>query len=65
MTHASDMPATELRDLSEDELEQIGGGMRTDPDYTSSNVIDARGGSLTVWGVTLTYDVNGKVSSIS
>ena len=55
----------ELRELSAQELDVSCGGMKTDPNYVSKNVIDARGGSLTVWGITFTYDVNGKISSIS
>ena len=55
----------ELRELNADELDSVYGGMKTDPNYVSKDVIDARGGYLTVWGVTFTYDVNGKMSSIS
>jgi hypothetical protein len=55
----------ELHELNADELDSVYGGMKTDPNYVSKDVIDARGGYLTVWGVTFTYDVNGKMSSIS
>ena len=54
-----------FQELNADELDTACGGMKTDKNYVSNNVIDARGGSLTVWGVTFTYDVNGKMSSIS
>ena len=50
--------------MNTDELDTVSGGMKTDPNYVSKDVIDARGGSMTVWGVTLTYDIKGKVSSI-
>jgi hypothetical protein len=53
------------QELNADELDTACGGMKADKNYVSNDVIDARGGFLTVWGVTLTYDVNGKVSSIS
>jgi hypothetical protein len=53
-----------IRELNADELETACGGMKTDPNHVSKDVIDARGGSLTVWGVTFTYDINGKMSSI-
>jgi bacteriocin-like protein len=62
MTHSIEHPVSTL---SEEELDTVSGGMKTDPNYVSKNVIDARGGSLTVWGVTFTYDINGKMSSIS
>ncbi len=52
------------RELSETEFAQVSGGMKWDHTYVSKNVIDARGGSLTVYGVTMTFDVNGKCSSI-
>ena len=55
----------EIHELNADELDSVHGGMKTDPNYVSKDVIDARGGYLTVWGVTFTYDVNGKMSSIS
>jgi bacteriocin-like protein len=55
----------DIRELDADELAAVSGGMKTDPNYVSKNVIDARGGSLTVWGVTFTYDIHGKMSSIS
>jgi hypothetical protein len=61
MTHSIEHPVAMLPE----ELDAVSGGMKTDPNYVSKNVIDARGGSLTVWGVTFTYDINGKMSSIT
>ena len=52
------------RDLSASDVAQISGGMKWDHNYVSKDVIDARGGSLTIYGVTMTFDVNGKCSSI-
>jgi len=51
-------------ELSADQLEHVSGGMKWDHNHVSPNVIDARGGSLVVWGVQLTFDVKGKCSSI-
>lgn len=52
--------------LSPEELDNVSGGFKTDPNYDSKNdknVIDARGGQLQWLGWTFTFDVNGKVSS--
>ncbi len=54
-----------IRELSEEGLGRVSGGMTFDPNYVSKNIIDARGGYVTVWGVTFTFDVNGKLSSVS
>ncbi|WP_375788678.1 hypothetical protein ACE10Z_15455 [Bradyrhizobium sp. Pha-3] len=54
-----------LQELNADELDTVCGGMKTDPNYVSKDVIDARGGNFTVLGITFTFDVNGKISSIS
>ncbi|MCG2645313.1 MULTISPECIES: hypothetical protein [Bradyrhizobium] len=48
-------------ELTAQDLEKVSGGMKTDPNHVSSDVIDARGGSLTFMGLTFTSDVNGKV----
>ena len=54
-----------IRELTIDESGAVSGGMKYDHNYVSKDVIDARGGYLTVWGVTMTFDINGKCSSIS
>jgi hypothetical protein len=51
-------------ELSESALAAASGGMKSDPNYKSKNVIDARGGSLDIYGVVVTYDVKGNVSSL-
>jgi len=51
--------------LSAEELDHVSGGFKTDPNYVSKNVIDARGGQAQLLWWTFTFDVNGKVSSIS
>jgi hypothetical protein len=53
-----------IRKLDLKEISAVSGGMKWDRNYVSKDVIDARGGSLTVWGVTMTFDINGKCSSI-
>ncbi|WP_412772483.1 hypothetical protein [Nitrobacter sp.] len=54
----------DVRELSLEEIGTVSGGMKYDHNYVSKNVIDARGGYLTVWGVTMTFDINGNCSSI-
>jgi hypothetical protein len=54
-----------IRELTIDETGAVSGGMKYDHNYVSKDVIDARGGYLTVWGVTMTFDINGKCSSIN
>ncbi|WP_439925791.1 hypothetical protein [Nitrobacter sp. JJSN] len=53
-----------FRPLDVEEISTVSGGMKWDRNHVSNDVIDARGGSLTVWGVTMTFDINGKCSSI-
>jgi hypothetical protein len=61
----------EIHELNVDDLAAASGGMYFDwPEQSSAgaqgkNIIDARGGQATVWGFNVTYDVNGKVSSVS
>ncbi len=52
----------EIVELTADELEKVGGGMKTDPNYVSKNVIDARGGSFRFMGLFFAMDLNGHVS---
>ena len=51
--------------LSEEELDHVSGGFKADPNHVSKDVIDARGGQAQLLCWTFTFDVNGKVSSIS
>ena len=51
--------------LSEEELNAVSGGMIWDHNYVSPNIIDVRGGSIKVWGVTFGFDINGKLSNIT
>jgi hypothetical protein len=54
------------RGLSEEELQRVSGGLVTPwYPYNSADVIDARGGQATMMGLTFTYNIDGKVSSVS
>jgi hypothetical protein len=54
----------ESRELNAIELDAVNGGMKWTPGTKNPDVIDARGGQLSFLGITLTFDVNGKLSSI-
>jgi hypothetical protein len=65
MTNNSIVNAT-AEMMTDAELAAIAGGFKSDPNYVSSNVIDARGGQITgLMGWTITFDVNGNISSVS
>jgi hypothetical protein len=53
------------RELNVEELAAVSAGMKWDHNYTNKEVIDARGGSFTMLGETITYDPSGKVTSVS
>lgn len=54
----------ESREFNAIELDAVNGGMKWTPGTKNPDVIDARGGQLSFLGITLTFDVNGKLSSI-
>ena len=56
--------SNENRELSLDQLQSISGGMKWTRGHISPNVIDARGGQFSFFGITITLDVKGKLSSI-
>ncbi len=56
---------TTLNEPSCEELDAVSGGIKIPPNYQSPNVIDERGGQITVWGVTFGFDVNGNLSSVT
>ena len=56
---------TGIRELAIDESEAVSGGMKWERGHVSPNVVDARGGLITVWGITFTFDINGKCSSVT
>jgi len=44
------------------ELDAASGGMKWTP-VKNDDVIDARGGQITFWGFSVTFDVGGNISS--
>jgi hypothetical protein len=53
---------TEIRELDTTELDAVSGGMKWTP-VKNDDVIDARGGQITFWGFSVTFDVGGHISS--
>jgi hypothetical protein len=52
------------RQLELTDLEQVNGGMKWTPGTRNDDVIDARGGSFSFFGLTFTFDRGGGLSSI-
>jgi len=52
-------------ELNVEQLAIAAGGMKWDRNHVSPNVIDARGGQMQVLFWNVTFDINGKVSSIT
>jgi hypothetical protein len=50
--------------LAQEELQVVTGGMNWDHDHESSDVIDARGGTVTMLGLVWTVDTSGHISSL-
>ena len=63
MDRSNASPKLSSQQLSDSVLEKVAGAFKYDKNYVSNNVIDARGGSLTVMGYTATCDLNGKMTS--
>jgi hypothetical protein len=53
----------DICDLAGNDPEQVSGGMKWPRGYKSGNVIDARGGSIRIGGIIVTFDIDGDVSS--
>jgi hypothetical protein len=53
---------TNTSELDTTELEAVSGGMKWSP-VKNDDVIDARGGQITFWGFSVTFDVGGHISS--
>lgn len=51
--------------LSDGHLDNVAGGMKWTPGTKNDDVVDARGGQAQVLFWNITFDVNGKVSSIT
>ena len=52
-------------ELNAADLEAVSGGMKWTPGTKNDDVIDARGGQVKIFGFEITFDVNGKVSSVT
>ena len=50
--------------LADGDLDLVSGGMKWTPGTKNADVVDARGGQAQVLFWNITFDVNGKVSSI-
>jgi hypothetical protein len=55
----------DISELDFEEISAVSGGMKWDHNYVSKNVIDARGGQMEAFGYSFTFDVNGKISSVT
>jgi hypothetical protein len=64
ITSRSFNDSPDIRDLANDELEQVSGGMKWTRGTKNPDVIDARGGTIRMGAITFTLDINGDVSSI-
>lgn len=54
--------ADQIRELSRKELGRLIGGMKWQKGTSNDDVIDARGGSMRVFGFIATFDINGNLS---
>ncbi len=59
------MSAAEARPLTADETAAVAGGMKWTRGTTNPDVIDARGGSFTFLGFSITLDIHGNISSVT
>ncbi len=55
----------DVTELNVTELKAVAGGMKWTPGHKSPNVVDARGGMVTVIGWTFTFDIKGNMSSVT
>jgi hypothetical protein len=55
---------TNTSELNASELDAVSGGMKWTP-VRNDDVIDARGGQISFWGFSITFDVGGHISSFS
>ena len=51
------------RELNTTDLDAVSGGMKWNPNTKNDDVIDARGGQLSLCGYSITFDINGHISS--
>ena len=53
---------TGTTELNANELDAVSGGMTVTKGYRSADVIDGRGGDISIAGVTITLDNKGHIS---
>jgi hypothetical protein len=56
---------TEIRELDNTALDAVSGGMKWTPGTKNDDVIDARGGQISIFGFNITFDVKGNISSVT
>ena len=56
---------TEIRELDTTALDAVSGGMKWTPGIKNDDVIDARGGQISIFGFNITFDVKGNISSVT
>jgi hypothetical protein len=52
-----------IRELDTTDLDAVSGGFKWNPNTKNDDVIDARGGSVTLFGFRVTFDIHGHISS--
>lgn len=52
-------------ELNAEMLDAVVGGMKWQPGTKNNDVIDARGGQIKIFGLTITLDIKGHPSSIT
>ena len=52
-------------ELSTSELDLANGGMKWNRNTVNPDVIDARGGQISLFGYSVTFDINGHISSFN
>ena len=52
-------------ELNTADLEAVSGGMKWTPGTKNDDVIDARGGQISIFGFNITFDVKGNISSVT
>ena len=52
-------------ELNTGELDLATGGMKWTPGTKNDDVIDARGGQISLFGYSVTFDINGHISSFN
>ena len=56
---------TSSSELETSELDAVGGGMKWNRNTKNDDVIDARGGQISLFGYSVTFDINGHISSFN